>query len=264
MELPDASAAELFGTEGAAPGLRKLTIFNSQLTTKATHAVAAAGWRLEELGVLVNDDLGAAGVAALAASPTFALRHLVLANCGLDATSLFAVANAPWPLEELNVSFNDFSATEAGPALAALARHAGLCKLRLDRCLLSAGGFKALVEATWPALTYLSARAAQVALEGPDALGAAAYAGFLALEELHLEGVALGEAGARLLASRCWPRLHTLIFDKAQLGDAGVAALARGEWPALTGLSVRENGLSAPLALEEARRGAPKLVLLLQ
>jgi hypothetical protein len=68
-------------------------------------------------------------------------------------------------------------------------------------------GFKALVEASWPALTCLSARYASVALDGPHALGASAFAGFPVLEELDLSSVRLGAEGARLLASRRWPRL---------------------------------------------------------
>ena len=131
--------------------------------------------------------------------------------------------------------------------------------------LASAAGFEALFEGAWPALTsQVNASTAKVAFAGPYALGAAAFAGFPALEELHLEGVWLGEAGARLLASRRWPRLQTLILDQAQLDDASVAALARREWPALAALSMRDNGLSAPLALEEARRWAPKLAELRQ
>ena len=106
---------------------------------------------------------------------------------------------------------------------------------------LSAASFKVLVEASWPALTSLSACAAKLAFDGPHALGAAAFAGFPALEELDLSEVALGEAGAALLASRRWPRLRKLELRRTQLGDAGLAALARGEWPALEGLDLRAN-----------------------
>jgi hypothetical protein len=103
-----------------------------------------------------------------------------------------------------------------------------------------------------------------VEFAGPYALGAAAFAGFPALEELSLSGVRLGEAGARLLASRQWLRLRLLFLDATQLGDAGVAVLAHGAWPALMHLSLEDNGLGAPLALDEARRWAPKLTSLRQ
>ncbi len=123
-------------------------------------------------------------------------------------------------------------------------------------------GFKALVETAWPALASLRAQEAGVRFNGPHALGAAAFAGFPALEELHLHGVKLGEAGAALLA-RCWPRLQLVFLSDAQLGDAGVAALACGEWPALGWLNLGDNGLSTPPTLEDARRWAPALVKLL-
>ena len=260
LELPDAAAEVLFGAEGAAPGLRTLAIATPKLSPAAARALAAAGWPLEELHMFCNRGLGAAGVAALLAAPTFAICRLSLGGCGLDAATLLALANAPWPLDGINLSGNDFSAAATAPALAALSRHAGLRKLNVSSCRLSTAVFKALVEATWPALTYLGASRAAVEFDGPHALGAAAFAGFPALEELHLSPVELGEAGARLLASRRWARLRVLFLEGAQLGDAGLAALARGAWPAMTCLSLRNNGLSARLTLEAARRWAPALV----
>ena len=228
--------------------------------------IAATGWRLEELSLsYVFSGLGAAGVAALGAAPTFALRRLNLGYCRLDAAALLALADAPWPLEELDLSGNDFSGAAAGPALAALSRHAGLRKLQVSggSCRLSEAAFKALVEASWPALTYLRAFSAEVAFAGPHALSAAAFAGFPALEELHLGFVALGDAGARLLAGGRWARLKKLVLCDARLSDAGVAALARGAWPALERLHLYGNGLRAPPTLEDARRWAPALVELL-
>ncbi len=274
-------AIELFGPfsdAGAAPLLRALAIEAFDFVPAATRALAATGWRLEDLSRDLGMDeiaaLDAAGVTALVAAPTFAIRHLNLAACGLDAAALLALANARWPLEELDLAGNTFDAAADGPALAALSRHANLRKLSLDRCWLSAAGSarpcrtsrqdKALVEATWPGLTSLKASWADVARDGPHALGAAAFAGFPALEDLVLYGVRLGEAGAALLASRRWPRLKVLGLCSCALGDAGLAALARGAWPALECLDVRWNNLRAPPNLEDARRWAPALVELLR
>ena len=260
VELSDAAAAELFRRAECAPRLRSLTVSEARLTWAAVRALAAAGWPLEELRLDEYTRLGAAGVAALAAAPTFAIRRLDLSNCGLDAAALLAVANAPWPLEELDLSWNDFSAAAAGPALAALSRHARLRELILDRCYLSAAGFKALVEAAWPALTTLYAGSADVKFDGPHALGAAAFSGFLALKELDLEAVALYEAGARLLDNVRWPRLQVLGLYNCMLGDAGLAALARGEWPALQRLVLVKNHLNRRPTLEDLRRWTPALV----
>ena len=95
LKLPDASAAELFGTEGAAPRLRKLTMVNSKITPATAVSMAASGWRLEELRLRGTPGLGAAGGAALLAAPTFAIRRLCSTHCGLDASSLLRLANAP-------------------------------------------------------------------------------------------------------------------------------------------------------------------------
>ena len=258
--LPDEAAQELFRASHAeaAPQLRALHIWSADLSPAAAGLLAATGWPLEELDLGGNADLGAAGAAALAAAPSFAIRRLGLWS-RLDAASLLILANAPWPLEELDLWGNDFSTAAAGPALAALSRHTGLRRLGVRR--LSAASFKALVEAAWPALTSLSTYAAKVAFDGPHALGAAAFTGFPALEELDLSEVALGEVGAALLASRRWTRLRKLELRRTQLGDAGLAALARGEWPALEVLDLCLNSLGAPrLTLTDARRWAPALV----
>ncbi len=88
-------------------------------------------------------------------------------------------------------------------------------------------------------------------VDGPHALSAAAFAGFPGIEEPDLDGVELGEAGARLLASRRWERLEDLSLFNCRISGAGVAALARGEWPALDELDLRANGLGARASLEE-------------
>ena len=259
--LSDAAASELFRASSAetVPQLRALSVANAGLTPAAARMLAVTGWRLEALDLRWNQTpLEAAGLAALLAAPSFNLRRLHLGACGLDAASLLTLANAPWPLEELNLCDNDFSAA-AGPALAALSRHRGLRKLDVSFSPLSSAGFRALVEATWPALTSFSSRVA-----GARALGAAAFAGFPVLEELVLTRVQLGEAGLQLLASRRWHRLRRLKLADASVSAAGLAALARGEWPALEHLDLRNNALGAPLALHAARRWAPALEELLQ
>ncbi len=222
----------------------------------AARALAAAGWPLEELALGYTLNLGAADIAALISAPTFALHRLSLKSCSVDATSVLAVANAAWPLKELDLSRNDFRDAAAGPALAALSRHARLRKLNVSYCRLSATNFNALVEAAWPALTSLDAKGR---IDGPLALGAAAFAGFPVLEELDLWCIKLGEAGAELLASHRWARLRRLNLCGCRLGDAGVAALARGAWPALEWLDLRGNGLVAEPTLEDARCWAPAL-----
>jgi hypothetical protein len=120
-----------------------------------------------------------------------------------------------------------------------------------------------LVEAAWPALTHLGAYGAAVEFSGPHALGAAAFAGFAALEELDLAHVPLGEASAALLVSRHWPRLKYLNLISTGLDAGGGAALARGAWPALEQLVLSGNGIRAPPMLEDARRWAPALKVLL-
>jgi hypothetical protein len=79
--LPGALASELFRASSAedVPQLRTLAIESAGLAPAAARALAASGWHLEELGLLFNRKLGAAGLAALVAAPPFA----VLSSKGL-------------------------------------------------------------------------------------------------------------------------------------------------------------------------------------
>jgi hypothetical protein len=110
--LSDAAAEELFRASGAdgaprLPALRSLAINSTirvddaTLLLAAVRMLAASGWRLEELRLRLKAGEAAAGVAALVAAPTFALRCLRLWHCGLDAAALLSLAHTPWPLEEL-------------------------------------------------------------------------------------------------------------------------------------------------------------------
>ncbi len=261
-ELSDASAAALFlaSSARAAPHVRLLASCEAGMTQATARALAATGWRLEELDLNDNFRLGAAGFAALVAAPTFAPRRLVLQRCGLGVAALLALATAPWPLEELDLSRNNFSAAAAGPALAALSGHARLRRLDVSHCRLSAACFAALVEGAWPALTYLNAHNG-ITAQDPHALGAAAFAGFPALEELDVSWMELHEPDLRALtiqpAARLPERLKRLVLCDTPIGGAGVAEFARGAWRALEALDLR--GCECALTLEDARRWAPAL-----
>jgi hypothetical protein len=129
VRLPDEAARELFraSSANALPELRELTLDIPALAPAAVRALAASGWRLEELDLSWGDDLGAAGLAPVGAAPTFAIRRLCLAGIQLNAAALLTVAKAPWPLEELELSSSDFRAAAGGDAaIAALSRHARL------------------------------------------------------------------------------------------------------------------------------------------
>jgi hypothetical protein len=170
-----------------------------------------------------------------------------------------SLANAPWPLKELHLLGNDFSAAAAPTALAALSRQAGLRDFDVGFCSLSTAGFMALVEATWTAWTSLVASYARKDFGGPHTLGVAAFAGFPALEELNLQEAAPGEAGAALLASRRWPRLKKLDLRCTDLGAAGDAVLAHRAWPALERLGLSSTASAAGRAptLADTRCWAP-------
>ena len=71
-----------------APGQRFLNAAEKgDYDREAATALAATGWPLEMLNLSRNPSLGAAGVAALLAAPTFALRFLDLSRCRLGAAT---------------------------------------------------------------------------------------------------------------------------------------------------------------------------------
>jgi hypothetical protein len=242
----------------SAPHLRALRLQDCLLSHRAARALGGAGWALETLD-LSGNNLGARGVAALAAAPALGMRRLCLWRCGLRADALLQLAAAPWALEELVLSGNAFREADAAPALAALlARQRRLRRLALDNCL-GAAALRALAAADLPALRRLSAAA-----DAPDhrpgvlELGAEAFACLPALEVLRLSGHFLGPAGAARVASRPWARLKELHLAMTRLGAGGLAALAARAWPALERLEVWGNEVDKP-SLGEARAWAPKL-----
>jgi hypothetical protein len=87
----------------AAPHLRSLSVTHTSLSPPWARALGAAAWRHEALDLSSNSGLDAAGLAALAAAPTFALRRLNLMDCNRGNLGLFGAANAPWPLKELDL-----------------------------------------------------------------------------------------------------------------------------------------------------------------
>ena len=183
--LSRAAAAVLFRRSSAedVPRLRSVTAW-ARLAPRTMRALAASGWRLEELDLRGNTCLGAAGLTALIAAPTFAIRRLGLAECDLDAAALLALAVSPWPLEELDLSYNDFSAAAAGRALAALSRHRCLRRLDVGDCHLTTAGVDALIEACRPVRIFL--KASTWAPPNHGRRDAAASPDFRALEELVL------------------------------------------------------------------------------
>ena len=260
------AGGELFSAD-VAPRLRALTLRTlsaRSLRLMELDLLVQTGWPLEELHLRVDPGIVPAGVAALVAAPTFAIRRLSLTHCFLRAPALLSIADAPWPLEELDLSYNDLSTTAAGPALEALSRHAGLRSLNLQGCSLNAASFKALVEAAWPALTSLKAPGANVDFAGPYALelDGPAFAGFPALEELDLSGVPLGEVGMWLLGTRPWEHLKKLDLRDARLDVPSAAVLASREWAALEVLDLRGNRLGWVLTFEVPRLWSPELVVL--
>jgi hypothetical protein len=94
VEICDAAAAELFRAASAdAPlQLRSLIIKEAELTPTGARALAATGWRLEELD-LGENVLGADGLAALVAAPTFMIRRLGLRSFTRSRTTR---SRGPW------------------------------------------------------------------------------------------------------------------------------------------------------------------------
>jgi hypothetical protein len=138
------AAAALFAgwTPDVTPRLRSLTLCNVGLMPAAARALAASGWRLEELDVSANASLGDAGVAVLVGAP-----HSVQRRRGAGAAPEPApTAEAPWPLV-LNVRFSAVQHTDKGTLV-----------LNVRFSVLGEAGIRALASRRWPRLRSLDAR----------------------------------------------------------------------------------------------------------
>ena len=229
----------------------------------APRALAAAGWRLQKLDICY---VGAAGMAALAAAPSFALRELKLDRCLIGAAGVFAIAAASWPLEKLEFEGRPYGEPSFGPALAALSRHTSLRHLTFNSVLLGGWNIKDLIDATWPELTRLiidQGEGGYVQVEEYEyrELDDASFAGFPKLEVLALGSWNLTPEGAAIMASRRWRRLRELRLTYNALDNLGpwpvdVGALALGSWPALERLHLSRIKYGSP-TLEAVQRWAP-------
>jgi hypothetical protein len=209
VELSLDSEAGLVGAALAAvwrnlPRLRALTVHGEACEGEATPAaLAAAGWRLEKLNIC---NLGRAEVTALAAAPTFALREITISSGDLGPAALRVLAAAVWPIEEVEIFGSIQPDAECGPPLATLARHAGLRELVIMWATLAPGAERALLDASWPALTklVLSIDRDREAEEDDFALLSLghSFAGFPRLEVPHLSDARLGIEGMRIGGAR--------------------------------------------------------------
>jgi hypothetical protein len=240
------------------PRLESLTLAGRLWMASDLDALGPAPWEgmkelriHEETEVEVSDN---EGVAALAGTPSFALRYLKMNYWTIGADGLQTLAAARWPLRELVLA--DCDDVGIGHAFEVLARLPGLRELRLEHCFFTDAAYESLLSANLPALSCLCINF-RCMVDFPDISPAGLFAGFPNLKELGLGDWDMGKEGARLLASRTWRRLRELHIE---VDDEGLAELARGacRWPALTRLA-----LGGPkVTLKEVRRWAPRVTVL--
>ncbi len=241
--------------------LARLEVRGHRATAADVRAIAAAGWRLEELVLSIPALRGAELFAALAAAPALRVRALVLPRCRLSSAALRALAapSCRMRLTALDLEDNPFGDVDAGHALAALAWRHPLRALRLASCRLGTAGVEAVASAEWSALAELD-----LDFNGADVgeLGAAGFARMPKLAALDLAHSGVGPAGAALLAARVGAQLTRLSLRGAWRGDVGAVELAAGAWPALRSVNLGDlgrRGAGAPLGVEDVRRWAPAI-----
>ncbi len=263
--LEELDLAALLAAWRGAPRLRALSVQGEadSLELGLSAAAGGCGWALEELKLSCCYSPTADGIRGFGGAPRFALRRLDLSHCRLNAAALREVAAAPWPLEELDLSSNDFFQPDVGPALAALSRHARLERLKLNDCGIDATAFAALASASWPALTHLTIGFHDAKICAQLAASVVS-ARFPELMLLMLKDADIDMTGARALASRTWPRLRELALGHRLVRAAPIAAgLAHGTpgaWPALTRLLLIGVDSYQYLTLDAVRRWAPALL----
>lgn len=200
--------------------LGELLLAGNSLGPRGAEALAGSHLPLRVLD-LTDNDIGAAGAAALADSATLdGLQTLLLAGNGIGSDGVGAVSGsrALGALRELDLASNDIG--PSGAAALTLSPNVGrLRRLSLARNTLGTQGVELLVHSS----------------------------PFTALEELDLSSNDFGAQGAMMLASSPFSRrLKTLDVSDNRLGDAGLAALLGAAH--LTGLRtmrVAQNGITA-------------------
>jgi hypothetical protein len=232
VELSDTSAAELFGAEGAAPGLRKLTICSAQLTPAAARVLAATG----AVGEATTELAGHFDPAARPPTPRRwpRLEALVLHRPG--AAALEALAREDWGgLQSLSLADKQgesaLDAASARALAAALPRMPTLRALELCGVELpdasAAELFRASSGAAAPQLHALAVRGAGLT---PAAVHMLAATGWR-LKELNLGGNGgLADGCAALCAAPTFA-IRCLNMAECDLDSASFLGLASTPWP---------------------------------
>ncbi len=202
-----------------------------------------AGPRLRELR-LSRCTLGVGGIAAIA-EHCRQLRVLGVSRCAIDAKAAtrLATEGAFASLEVLELGGNPLKP----PAIAEIAGSkslGGIARVSFAReggdPPFGAKGLAAFADAVvWPKLRVLDLAICNIRAAGVPVLGARKLAN---LEELALDGNALGDAGVTALAKLELPKLRVLSLHGNSIKAGGMAKLAAAPWLAhVEELSIAHN-----------------------
>lgn len=249
-------------------GIRTLRLGRNRLTARSASHLLGAPWARELVSLELegNDRLGAQGFQLIGRAYVFGrLRRLHLAGCGAGDEGVFGLAEAKsqWPLEELDLRSNGFSAAGAR-ALAGSTLANGLVRLELSGNNLTSAATRELLASLangplarlgmancWigaPVIEALAAGEGPGAIEdldlghngkregrkwglGGDQLRVLARAGPMArLKALSLANMPWDGEMARLLAQEPTFRLQKIDLSGCRINPGSLPALLESPW----------------------------------
>ena len=232
--------------------LRHLSLVDCQLGASGIAALAEANLSALTRLEMSNASLGDVGVERFVQrTNAMSLHSLAMTRCRIAARGITALAN--WPglgeVRSLNLNFS-YPGTEGVAALAASPHRSSLEELHLSTSNLT---------------SHESLAGQHLGLAGVCALVDAEP--YVNLESLVLSGQRLGRQGAQILSTAtCFPALRRLGLVANQLRCEGVYALLNAPWlPQLDELNLTYNELRDPAgqAIATCDRFAPTIRIIL-
>ncbi|KAL3161181.1 hypothetical protein ABBQ38_009549 [Trebouxia sp. C0009 RCD-2024] len=205
---------------GTWPALKCLNLSHHKLGTAAI-AQLAADWTLEELQ-LTGNSIKVEAMTQLVQCKWSNLKQLKLDRNSLGADAMAVLAEVRWPLQKLDLGYNDLHETWSMPNLA---------------------------KGRWPSLTMLVLAGNSIGRPGVAALS---QANWPHLESLDLSTCHLAGGDTVDLCRTHWPKLTYLNLANNRLNAAAMVFLVDADWPALRCLSLAGNKMG-PIGVKAIR-----------
>jgi len=237
----DDEALAALARESFAGNLTELKIGATRITDKGVQASIGAFTRLTSLAIVISDNIGDEGLAAIAGAPCAGnLTELNMIMTRVTGEGVQASIGAFTRLTSLAIEHNNIG-NKGLAAIAGAPCSGNLTELDIGATHITGEGVQASIGA-FTRLTSLAIEHNNIGNKGLAAIAGAPCAGNLTELKIGETGITAEGVQASI---RAFKNLRNLSIERNNIGDKGLAAIAGAPCAGnVTGLSVRETGIT--------------------